>query len=391
MTRSHTPRKTLTGWDTQHESLVQDIYECALHPDGWDRTLTHIRQYLNASAINLIGLEVASHDNPFLYTSNIPADYGKAYQRHWFHEDPWVHAARARQLNQGGETVAGGMLVENRALKRGAFYHDWLAEQDIQDVLFTNLWGTEPCWGQDPDHPRIVLCFMRGLKAEVFDEAERRKLQALAGHLNQAFRIALQLGLLQRGTALRQAAIDALDQAVFVLGEQRELLTVNAAGQRLLALPANPLRIRANRLVGLGRQCEPGLDAAFKRASQGFPVVLVYQTEPLASVCPARLLPLNDTTARELGLNQSDGYVLYLRKPAKDDPESLAAFCRLHGISPAEQAVLRALLSDASPEEIAVQLKLSLPTVRSHLLSLRRKTDTQRISQLLRLVLATTR
>ena len=129
MTRSHTPRKTGPGWDMQHESLVQDIYECALHPDGWNRTLTHIRQYLNASAINLIGLEVASHDNPFLYTSNIPADYGKAYQQYWFHEDPWVQAARARQLNRGGETVAGGMLVENRELKRGAFYHDWLADR----------------------------------------------------------------------------------------------------------------------------------------------------------------------------------------------------------------------------------------------------------------------
>jgi DNA-binding CsgD family transcriptional regulator len=283
------------------------------------------------------------------------------------------------------------MLVENRELKRGAFYHDWLAEQDIQDVLFTNLWGSEPYWGQDPDHPRIVLCFMRGLKAEVFDEAERRKLQALAGHLNQAFRIALQLGLLQRGSALRHAAIDALDQAVFILGEQQQLLTVNASGQRLLALPANPLRIRANRLVGLGQQCEPGLDAAFKRASQGFPVALVYQTGNRATAGTARLVPLNDTTARELGVNPSAGYVLYLREPAKDDPEALAAFCRLHGISPAEQAVLRALLRDASPEEIAVQLKLSLPTVRTHLLSLRRKTDTQRISQLLRRVLATTR
>jgi len=107
---------------------------------------------------------------------------------------------------------------------------------------------------------------MRGLKAEVFDEAERRKLQALAGHINQAFRIALQLGLLQRGSALRQAAIDALDQAVFVLGEQRQLLTVNAAGQRLLADPAGGIGIRANRWIGLGLSCAPDLNAAFARA-----------------------------------------------------------------------------------------------------------------------------
>jgi DNA-binding CsgD family transcriptional regulator len=391
MTRRQPTSTTDSDWDSQHEALVQAIYECALHPDGWDQALTQIRHYLNASAINLIGLEVASHDNPFLYTSNIPVDYGKAYQRHWFHEDPWVQAARTRRLNRGGETVAGGMLVENRELKRGAFYHDWLSEQDIQDVLFTNLWGSEPCWGQDPDHPRIVLCFMRGMKAEVFDEADRHKLQALSGHLNQAFRIALQLGLLERGGVLRQAAIDALDQAVFILGEQQELLTINAAGQRLLAQPGNPLRIRANRLVGLGQRCEPGLDAAFSRAARGVAVPMVYQSGSPLAVGTARLVPLNANTARELAVNLTAGYVLYLREPARDDPEAIAAFCRLHAISPAEQAVLRALLHDATPGEIALHLNLGLPTVRSHLLSLRRKTDTQRVSQLLRRVLAATR
>ena len=387
MSRSHAPRKTDSAWDTQHEELVHDIYECALHPDGWDRTLTQIRHYLNASAINLIGLEVASHDNPFLYTSNIPADYGKAYQRHWFHEDPWVQAARARQLNRGGETVAGGMLVENRELKRGAFYHDWLAEQDIQDVLFTNLWGAEPYWGQDPDHPRIVLCFMRGLKAEVFDEAERRKLQALAGHLNQAFRIALQLGLLQRGSALRQAAIDALDQAVFILGGERQLLTVNAAGQRLLADPAGGIAIRANRLAGLGLSCAPDLDAAFARARQGFPVLIGFNPALLEPMRTARLVPLNEMSARSLDTPEAR-FVLYVAKPNAANTDALQAFCALFRIRPAEQAVLRLLMQDANPAEIAAQLHLSLPTVRSHILSLRQKTGTPRVTQLVRIAMS---
>ena len=109
------------------EALLHDIYECALHPDGWDRTLTQIRQYLNASAINLIGLEMASYGNPFLFTSNIPIDYGKDYQRHWYHEDPWVLGARSKRLNRGGETLTGGMLADRRELKRSAFFHDWLA------------------------------------------------------------------------------------------------------------------------------------------------------------------------------------------------------------------------------------------------------------------------
>lgn len=372
------------------EALLHDIYECALHPDGWDRTLTQIRQYLNASAINLIGLEVASYGNPFLFTSNIPIDYGKDYQRHWYHEDPWVLGARSKRLNRGGETLTGGMLADRRELKRSAFFHDWLAGQDIQDVLCTNLWGPEPHWGKDPDHPRIVLCFMRGLKAEVFDEAERRKLQALAGHLNQAFRIALQLDVVQRGSALCQSVLDQLEQPVFILGEQMQMITANAAGQRLLSSRTHPLRIHANRLKSLGQRCEPALDAARTRAASGFPVVMVYRTEPLGPAHPARLIPLNDTTARELGVSPRAAFALYLR-PSQPSSDTLDAFCQLFRITPAEKAVLEALLRGADPQAIAARLGTSIHTVRKQLDSLRHKTGARNLEQLLSRTLAAVR
>jgi hypothetical protein len=108
------------------EALLHDIYECALHPDGWDRTLTQIRQYLNASAINLIGLEVATHDNPFVYTSNIPVDFGKRYQEHWFQRDPWIKSAARQKLGFAGATLIGNQLVDRHDLVRTDFYNDWL-------------------------------------------------------------------------------------------------------------------------------------------------------------------------------------------------------------------------------------------------------------------------
>jgi DNA-binding CsgD family transcriptional regulator len=381
------PRPTRRRRRIDPEALVHDIYECALHADGWDQTLTQIRHYLNASAINLIGLEVASHDNPFLLTSNIPVDYGKDYQRHWYHEDPWVLGARGKRLNRGGETLTGGMLADRRELKRSAFFHDWLAGQDIQDVLCTNLWGPEPHWGQDPDHPRIVLCFMRGLKAEVFEEADRRKLQALAGHLNQAFRIALQLDQVQRDSALRQNALDQLAQPVFILGEHLQMISANAAGQRLLTSPDNPLRIRADRVTALGQRCEPGLDAARARAATGLPVRIAYRAERLGPARPARLIPLNDTTARELGINPKAGFVLYLR-PSPEPRETLSAFCRLFGITPAEEVVLGALLENPDPQTVAARVGASIHTVRKQLESLRHKTGAKNLDQLLNRVFA---
>ena len=163
--------------------------------------------------------------------------------------------ARSKRLNRGGETLTGGMLADRRELKRSAFFHDWLAGQDIQDVLCTNLWGPEPHWGKDLDNPRIVLCFMRGLKAEVFEEAEGRKLQALAGHLNQAFRIALHLEVVQRCSALCLTILDQLEQPVFILGEHMQIISANVSGQRLLTSRTHPLRTHANRVKALGQLC----------------------------------------------------------------------------------------------------------------------------------------
>ena len=394
-TNGHSPRNTLSLPATaakapDFDNLVQAIYESALDPDSWSQTLEKIRAHLNASAINLIALDVAAFDNPFLYTSNIPADYGKEYQAHWFKQDPWVKAAARQNLGIGGKTLMGNLLVDPRELRRSEFYNDWLADQDIKDVLATNLWEQD---ARQQDEPRIVLCFFRNQTAEDFQRSDQEKLQRLANHLNRAFRIAGRLGLLERGTALQQSVVDGLAQAVFMLDERKAIVQANPAAQRLLDARSSLVKLNNGHVSALGQRTNPDLDTAFTLADRGKSAQIAFHhPSPSGSLetGQARLVRLNEIQV--FGLPQPNIRYLLMIEPANPISEdALKSFCGLFKLSRAEQCVLRELMNDATPDEIAQSQEVSLNTIRTHLKNIRQKTGVHRMTELVRMAFAATR
>ena len=71
--------------------------------------------------------------------------------------------------------------------------------------------------------------------------------------------------------------------------------------------------------------------------------------------------------------------------------ETLRAFCTLFNIKASEQQILLGLIQDATPEEIAQTLNVSLTTIRSHIQHIRQKTGVRRIIELVRMVLIANR
>ena len=376
-----------------YDDLIESIYECSFDSEKWDQALNQVRQHVNASAINLIGLEVATHDNPFVYTSNIPVDYGKRYQEHWFQRDPWIKSAARQKLGFGGATLIGNQLVDRHDLVKTDFYNDWLQEQDIQDVLSTNLWGNEPHWGKDQNHPRLVLCFMRGQGSEDFQEPDRLKLERLSRHLNRAFQMAIQVGTLARDSQLSQATLDALRQAVIVLDDVARIVAINATAQHLLNSEVQPFRVRQGRLESLGQSAHPSLDQALAQARAGVASAISFRCiGPDGSPClrSARLSPLTERVI--WGLPKTGGRFLLILDPGPClDEEAFQAFAALFRLTRAEQSVLRQLMMSATAEEAAQELHVSLPTIRTHIQNLRHKTGVRRLPELINMALAATR
>lgn len=376
-----------------HDELIDAIYGCALDPENWDQTLTRIRQYLDASAINVIGLEVATYDNPFLYSSNISQDQGHLYQEYWFGQDPWVRAAARKGLGAGGVTYCGDMLLDRAELVKTPFYNDWLAGQDIQDVMAANLWGQGPQWGCDPEHPRIVLCFFRGRESECFSEADRQKLEGLSRHLNRAFQIAIRMGVLARNSQLSEAALEPLRHAVIVLDVQAAILAANPAGSRWLGHTPALLQVHNDRLTGFAGELSPSLDEALAQGKNGRASVLNWRP-PTPEGSPAlltlRLAPMNETVIRGFS-GRRPAFLLIIEAGTQIDDTAFQSFCDLLRLSRAERKVLRQLMQGGTAADIARRLHLAEPTVRTHIQRLRDKSAVSRISELVVMAIAATR
>ena len=370
-----------------HDRLVQSIYESALDPERWNQTLEELRASLNASAINLFGLDMAAFDNPFVYTSNIPADFGQQYREYWHRHDIWVQGAVDQGLMAGGVSAVGRMLVDRREFMASEFFNDCLRGLGVQDVACTTLWDDEP------GMPRIVLSFFRGLGVRDFEREEHERLNSLGQHLNRAFKIAWKLGKLSREQALQQSVMDGLRQAALVLDGHQKIVQANAEGQILLSEPDGLLQIRHGRLVGLGTQVSMSLAEAFASADRVIPACIVYRLDrenAQSLTGSARILQLGE--ARILGLPELHvRYLLLIERPVAPDADALAAFGQLYQLTRTELAVLAQLLNDATVEDIAATLDIGLPTVRTHLQNLRRKTGVRRQSELVRLALAALR
>ena len=137
-----------------HDALVDAIYESALNPVKWKEVLNQLSVYHNASAINMIGVDVNDFDNPFLLSQNLPGDYGKDYKNYWRERDIWVQAGIDKGFDEGGKTLTGSMLLDRLTLLRSTFYNEWLLEKlNVSDVLSTNLWD------DNPNTPKVILCF----------------------------------------------------------------------------------------------------------------------------------------------------------------------------------------------------------------------------------------
>jgi DNA-binding CsgD family transcriptional regulator len=75
--------------------------------------------------------------------------------------------------------------------------------------------------------------------------------------------------------------------------------------------------------------------------------------------------------------------LVILGKSAVCEALSISGFCHSHGLTWAESRVLTELCAGTAPKEIARQLDVSITTVRTHILSMRAKTDAPSVAALL--------
>jgi DNA-binding CsgD family transcriptional regulator len=211
----------------------------------------------------------------------------------------------------------------------------------------------------------------------------------LLPHLQRALQIRRQLLTPTIEQQLAHEALDRTATAALVLSCDGHILVANRRAEKLFR-EADAIRSVGNRLGVVSPGASDRLSALIREAadtaagrgisSGGMLALERFDRLPLtALVAPFR-------EARDGFGAKFPAAILFIRDPEALSPAGLAIRL-LFGLTPAEATVASALADGKSAEEIAMSVGVTLNTIRTHVKTILAKTNTNRQSQLVGLLL----
>jgi DNA-binding CsgD family transcriptional regulator len=224
----------------------------------------------------------------------------------------------------------------------------------------------------------------------IVDDKARRRMSLLVPHFQRAVAIGRLFG---QSRATEQALTETLDHVeapVFLVGADGLIVFANAPAKTLLG---EGVLVREERqslyatVPKADRILRDIFVAAVKGdASLGVRGVAVPLGHPSENQWFAHVLPLTSGNRRQAGLAHAAIAAVFIRKTAPDAPPPLEAIAKLYKLTASEIRVLDAVSKVSGVKAIAEMLGISQATVKTHLNNIFRKTETNRQSELIKLV-----
>jgi DNA-binding CsgD family transcriptional regulator/PAS domain-containing protein len=361
-------------------SLIGSIYDCALDPSQWERTLVQLA--------GIFACEKAILSINELRSARVVIKKSIGWEPHWLKErskhlpeiqgklNPWLR----RQSSLETPFVAS-REIPARDLESSAYVRDCLRPQGIVDVAHFFLVSTPPYFAE------LVLCWHE--QHGIMTEREMELGALLLPHLRRSLAIAntLEMRTVEHGRMIE--ALDALHQAVVLTNERGRILYANRAAEEMLQNggPIGAVRgiLCARVRTANDKLCHAITIAGRAHATIGKTGIDVCLTEPNLPPVFAHVLPL---ARGELCSQFEAGAVAAVFIDSAPDgqrgADALAAAFRL---TRGEANVLARLVAGRTLSESATDLGIARTTARTHLTHIFLKIGVSRQSDLMRLAM----
>lgn len=371
--------------DIQEEllELIGDVYESALNPANWPDTLNKIANSFQANGVGFHERDYrASRWGAFVQvgmSDRQVIDYADYYVS----VDPRYLPVRDLP---SGSIVTDPMHISEAEMDRDEFYQDFLAPNDMRYYAAAVL---------ENGHDLIAgVTIQRSRRAGPFSDLDVKKFSLLVPHMRRALRVQRQVGASLAQQSSAREIWDRLPGGVVLIDGHLKPAFMNTAAS-LLIKTGDGLRsegdglaaCRADLTVLLRRAISDAIDLANGKINVPPPPVKIDRPsgkEPLV----VWAVPGSSTTEWPGTLYGNACVLLFVSIPELRPRVTLSAtFAQFYGLTRTEARVLEAMLNGATPENIQVMFKVSMPTVRKHLQTIFAKTEVNRQVDLIRLVL----
>jgi DNA-binding CsgD family transcriptional regulator/PAS domain-containing protein len=361
-------------------SVVADIYDCALHPEGWNTVLTRISDLMNAAYATISLAD--SHQFHAVMAAHSPWD---SVLLQALNDDYGIEGVPGLKEVVFGEVDTTNSTMNQMSeaeFQQSRFYQNWVKPQALRDACVTKFVQTQNRLG-------LVGVITRANRA-IINAEERRFMQLLSPHFRRAALIGDLLEQTRVSTQLYQRTLDALQAPVVLTDRTGRLIFANSRAEEVMGR-AEAVTLTSGVVSCVTPIGASALQDAINRASQndlslgsrgiGIPVSSKPQQPMVAYV-----LPLTQGTLRGDYDDAAVAIFLSSGSNAALPPES--TLIALFDLTPSEARVLLRIGGALTISQTAVELLLSENTVKTHLARIFTKTGKSRQSELVQMVSA---
>ena len=353
--------------------LIGNIYECAIDPSHWPKTMEAIRIELACFNASLTLAALPDFSPIISVNTNIPTHY----------EQIMVQAGDDVAALWGGVTALGihpmvepAVLTEvnpafDRRTSQNPYYRDFAKPQGLIDVMAVILARDAQALGS--------LALARHEKAGPFGEREVGIARLLVPHLQRAATINRMLDMAAVAAASFLGVVDQLSVPVVLVERDLRIDHANPAAVALFAIGA-PLATKSGRL----RATQPGaeqalavaVDAACRDvAAMGRKGLEIPTRGRDGEIFALHVLPLPLGEHARAGRGRAAVFVGQARTNFVASENLLSA---LFGLTTAEARVLKELATGYEVKQVAERLGVAQSTIQTHIRRLFRKTGVRR-------------
>ena len=350
----------------KQEAVIFSLYDAVGNEAAWNGIVQTLCEHLDANIGMLVVAGQGQRDQSFYASYNHQESVAKAYSDYWWQHDIWLQTGLSKGLFKKGNIAIGADFISTEELKRTAFYRDFLSTMPAEHLLVAIMAD-----GSDAsDTPPMTLSFFRAPGALPFDQQNLNDLQLVYPHIHRAFALHWEWRSMRQQLRTFHSSLDSMDFGVIFIDSARRIQYSNLAANRLAAnilQPKLPTRGDVAELIDTAAGGEGGA-----RVLDGQRIMTL-------------ALPISTPMRNPAGETRASVMLLLIDQD-KQTGEASNFICNAFTLTKAESRLLPLLLQGKTPAEIATELELKLPTVRSQLSSIFAKTGTARQQELIRLL-----
>jgi hypothetical protein len=338
--------------------LLATMFAAISQESRWAEVVARATAWVGGAAGGLQIRRLAPELSMSIATSGIDAAFGESYGREYFRLDP--HLEHVEKLPARG-TLLSRDLLEDGAYRRSAFHAEWVRPQGLHDLQGAVLLRTDEL---------LVTFATYAAAGRRFDRGTKARLDALVPSLAQAVKISLDL----QDLAAARRTIAAAEEA-------RRLVAVRVDRQLRLAravddtftIASLPFTIHRAEVRAVDPACQADLERAVSAAVGGI-TACVWLRDPTGRRREVTIVP-----ALAEGALTRACVDLLIWIDADDEPAP-----SFRELPPSLQRIAARLARGVSDKEIAVDLGMPLPTVRTYVARVLRRLGARSRRELMR-------